>query len=371
MDEWTYLGWSVAKPSALGPQLCRVLGGYELRLNVELQTRGWYGWTHKPPMGLTIMPTIAEVKVSAGSPSRFGSLGRFRSAPDYVKRIGPDADSIRVVYARRLSLAALNELEELRRRDVLGLEAQMFADGYIGGNYVGSEDPADYISEEGDRSRYVGGRFAGTSACTLRQKIDRDDWIQQLRNTGYSDNVLIEVPKESPNTKSTETTTRPAVQAPTREKVQDTKAQPLQLKPAEQHRPVVFIGHGHSSAWRDLKDHLQDLHNYQVQAYETGACTGRTIKEILEELMASSTFAILVHTGEDETADKRLRARQNVVHETGLFQGKLGFNRAIVLHERGVEELSNLAGVQYIGFDKDNIAATFGHVLATLKREFG
>ena len=35
--------------------------------------------------------------------------------------------------------------------------------------------------------------------------------------------------------------------------------------------PTIFIGHGHSSAWRDLKDHLAEQHGYSVQTYETGA----------------------------------------------------------------------------------------------------
>ena len=31
-------------------------------------------------------------------------------------------------------------------------------------------------------------------------------------------------------------------------------------------RPVVFIGHGRSRAWRDLKDHLQDQHGFKIEA---------------------------------------------------------------------------------------------------------
>jgi predicted nucleotide-binding protein len=60
-----------------------------------------------------------------------------------------------------------------------------------------------------------------------------------------------------------------------------------------------------------------------------------------------------------------------VIHETGLFQGRLGFSRAIVLLEDGAEEFSNLAGIQQIRFAKSNIKETFGEVLAVLRREFG
>lgn len=133
---------------------------------------------------------------------------------------------------------------------------------------------------------------------------------------------------------------------------------------------VVFIGHGQSLAWRDLKDHLQDKHGIKIEAYESGARAGHTIRDILEEMATKSSFAILVLTGEDEQSDGLLRARQNVIHEAGIFQGRLGFARAILLLEEGVEEFSNVQGVQYIRFTKNNIKETFGEVLATLRREF-
>lgn len=135
-------------------------------------------------------------------------------------------------------------------------------------------------------------------------------------------------------------------------------------------KPVVFIGHGRSTAWRDLKDHLHDKHGVQIEAYETGARAGHTIRDILEDMVAKSSFAIIVMTAEDEQADGQMRARQNVIHEAGLFQGRLGFPRAILLLEEGVEEFSNVQGVQYIRFSKGNIKETFGEVLATLRREF-
>jgi predicted nucleotide-binding protein len=59
-----------------------------------------------------------------------------------------------------------------------------------------------------------------------------------------------------------------------------------------------------------------------------------------------------------------------VVHEIGLFQGRLGFNRAIVLLEDGVEEFSNIHGIEQIRFSKGNIRETYGEILATIKREF-
>lgn len=135
--------------------------------------------------------------------------------------------------------------------------------------------------------------------------------------------------------------------------------------------PIVFIGHGRSPVWRDLKDHLHDKHGIKVEAYETGARAGHTIRDILEDMVSKSTFALLVLTAEDEQADGTFRARQNVIHEAGIFQGRLGFSRAILLLEEGVEAFSNVQGVQYIRFSRNNIKETFGEVLATIRREFG
>lgn len=92
--------------------------------------------------------------------------------------------------------------------------------------------------------------------------------------------------------------------------------------------PIIFIGHGRSTLWRDLKDHLTDKHDYKIEAYETGARAGHTIRDILDEMANRSSFAILVMTGEDEDKTGKLKARPNVIHEIGLFQGRLGFSRA-------------------------------------------
>lgn len=134
---------------------------------------------------------------------------------------------------------------------------------------------------------------------------------------------------------------------------------------------VVFLGHGGSGDWREVKDHLQDQHHYKIEAYEVGARAGHSIRDVLSSMMQSSSFALLIMSGEDETASGDTRARQNVVHEAGLFQGRLGFNKAIAVVENGVEVFSNLDGVQQIRYDKGNIKSTFGDILATLRREFG
>jgi predicted nucleotide-binding protein len=176
-------------------------------------------------------------------------------------------------------------------------------------------------------------------------------------------------------TKNSDTTI--VVQAKTRgetenafEIFEENYVQSIVLNDKEIKNPIVFIGHGRSPLWRDLKDHLTDKHDYKIEAYETGARAGHTIRDILDEMANKSSFAILVMTGEDEDKNGNLKARPNVIHEIGLFQGRLGFSRAIVLLENETEEFSNLFGIQQLRFSKGNIKEVFGDVLATLKREF-
>lgn len=145
-------------------------------------------------------------------------------------------------------------------------------------------------------------------------------------------------------------------------------------KPLEPPRPPkdplkIFIGHGRSNEWKDLMMHLQGKHGYNIEAYETGSRAGHAIRDILGAMVASSSLAILVMTAEDPMEDGSMRARQNVIHEVGLFQGSLGFHRVFVMMEDGCEKFSNFDGIQWIPFAKGNIREGFGDVLAAIKRE--
>jgi hypothetical protein len=144
-------------------------------------------------------------------------------------------------------------------------------------------------------------------------------------------------------------------------------ATPLNPSPTE---VTVFIGHGRSPQWRDLQDHLRDQHGIVTAAFESGARVGHEVRDVLEDMLGKTSLALLVLTAEDEAAAGAMRARQNVVHELGLFQGKLGFTRAIALVEEGVELFSNLDGIQQIRYPGGRIRETFGDVLGVIRREF-
>jgi predicted nucleotide-binding protein len=135
-----------------------------------------------------------------------------------------------------------------------------------------------------------------------------------------------------------------------------------------QGKGFVFIGHGRSKIWAQLQIYLKDDLNLKTLIFEDESRTGETIINILEEFLDKASFAILIMTAEDETADGKSRARQNVIHEAGLFQGRLGFDKVIILKQDGLEEFSNISGIQYIPFSNDNIEQSFYELQRTFKK---
>ncbi len=131
----------------------------------------------------------------------------------------------------------------------------------------------------------------------------------------------------------------------------------------------VFIGHGRSPLWARLQLYLQDELGLHVINFESESRTGDSVVSILTKMLGEANFAILILTAEDETATGSMRARQNVIHEVGLFQSKLGFNKAILLKQEGVEDFTNIAGLQYLPFSDNKIEQSFYELRRTLERE--
>jgi predicted nucleotide-binding protein len=121
--------------------------------------------------------------------------------------------------------------------------------------------------------------------------------------------------------------------------------------------------------WRELRDFLIRL-GVEVETFQSETRVGQSITEVPMGMLNRANFAFLVHTAEDDMGDGRMRARQNIIHETGLFQGRLGFNRAIIVREEGTEQVSNVHGLQEIRFPPRQIQAAFGEVIEVLRRHF-
>ncbi len=131
----------------------------------------------------------------------------------------------------------------------------------------------------------------------------------------------------------------------------------------------VFIGHGRSLEWRKLKDFLQDRIGLEWDEFNRVAVAGVTNVGRLEAMLDDAAIAFLVMTAEDEQVDGALRARENVVHEAGLFQGRLGFMKAILMVEDTCEPFSNIDGLGQLRFPKGRIEAVFEEVRTVLERE--
>ena len=131
----------------------------------------------------------------------------------------------------------------------------------------------------------------------------------------------------------------------------------------------IFIGHGRSPIWRELKDFVQDRLLLPWDEFNREAVAGIGTSDRLQAMLNAASFAFLVMTAEEEHADSTVHARPNVIHEVGLFQGKLGMRRAIVLLEDGCSEFSNIVGLGQIRFPRGNISAAFEEIRRVLERE--
>lgn len=131
----------------------------------------------------------------------------------------------------------------------------------------------------------------------------------------------------------------------------------------------IFIGHGRSPMWRELKDFLNDRLSLPWDEFNREAVAGIHTFDRISEMLDSACFAFLIMTAEDQYSDSSIHARQNVVHEIGLFQGRLGPRKAIILMEDGCSEFSNIVGLSQIRFPKGQISATFEEIRRVLERE--
>lgn len=142
-----------------------------------------------------------------------------------------------------------------------------------------------------------------------------------------------------------------------------------QVQPMHQTSPRLFIGHGRSQQWTTLRDFVRDRLHLAFDEFNRVPTAGLSTKERLTEMLDECSFALLVMTGEDEHEDGTMHARENVIHEIGLFQGCLGWRKAIVLVEEGCQQFSNIVGLGQVRYQKGNIASSFEELRRILERE--
>lgn len=127
----------------------------------------------------------------------------------------------------------------------------------------------------------------------------------------------------------------------------------------------VFISHGRNSAWRQVQAYIEKDLKIATLELAQEANLGRTVIDKLQGESAKCDVAVIVMTGDDTDGAGNARARENVIHEIGFFQGKMGTGRVVLLYEEGVSIPSNIHGVVYSPFPPGVIEAC----LALLGRE--
>lgn len=122
----------------------------------------------------------------------------------------------------------------------------------------------------------------------------------------------------------------------------------------------IFVSHGHSELLKlKLKDFIRSRLQKNVIILSEQPNQGLTVVEKLERVSERCCFAIILMTKDDEQRSGGARARQNVIHEIGFFQGKYGRSRVILVAERGVELFTNISGIVRIEFEPNHFETVF------------
>lgn len=140
-----------------------------------------------------------------------------------------------------------------------------------------------------------------------------------------------------------------------KDSVQDNKAMRINnVRPNK-----IFIVHGHDDALKQEVARIVEKQGLDAVILSEQANRGKTIIEKFEE-NTDVGAAICLFTGDDygraikddkgeetKPANDRLRARQNVVFESGYFMGRLGREKVILIANPEIEIPSDLQGVVY------------------------
>jgi predicted nucleotide-binding protein len=130
----------------------------------------------------------------------------------------------------------------------------------------------------------------------------------------------------------------------------------------------IFISHGHNEILKlKLKDFLRTRLNRETVILSELPNESYTIVEKLENASKLCNLAIVLLTKDDEAKDGGMRARQNVIHEVGFFQGKYGRKNVILLCEKGVDLFSNISGILRLDFETGH----FEEIYECLRKELG
>ena len=119
----------------------------------------------------------------------------------------------------------------------------------------------------------------------------------------------------------------------------------------------IFVVYGHDDIARTQLEALLRRWDLEPIILDQVASGGQTIIEKLEECSKEVGYAIILATPDDEGKSiseeaNKLRVRQNVVLELGMFLAKLGREKVAILlkEDKNFENPSDIQGLIYIPF---------------------
>ena len=121
----------------------------------------------------------------------------------------------------------------------------------------------------------------------------------------------------------------------------------------------IFVVHGHDEEYINKIARFLEKLNCEPIILKEQPNSGKTIIEKFKDLSKVS-FAVVLYTAcdrggtNDEDAELRPRARQNVIFEHGYLLSQLGQERVCALVEKGVEIPSDQSGILYVPIDKND-----------------
>jgi hypothetical protein len=118
----------------------------------------------------------------------------------------------------------------------------------------------------------------------------------------------------------------------------------------------VFVVHGHDEGAKNAVAFYLSGLGLEPIILHLRPNGGRDLLTKFREESEGASFAVVLMTPDDEggpisSAERRARARQNVVFELGFFIGQFGPERVVALLKGDVEKPSDFNGIAYINLD--------------------
>ena len=187
-------------------------------------------------------------------------------------------------------------------------------------------------------------------------------WLSEVKDDVVNDNGVRFILKDGTPVDWWPSTGRVRVQG----KTTDIKAEAHEIfsDPFSSYVPKrkVFIAYGHDEDVKTLLSNTIVGFGLEPVLLDQIASGGNTIIEQLEEQMEDAAFACVLLTPDDKgypkckPAEKKYRARQNVILELGMVVGKLGRKNVAVFLKGDLEKPSDIHGLIYIPLENEDDA---------------